>query len=341
MRALRLLARVLRAFAVGIAVLLVVALVAAHVVPLPPSPDLAVETLASPGTRFVEVPADRPGAVVGQAGTIRTAVVEMGPATGPALVLVHGFGGSTFSWRSVVAPLAALGYRVVALDLANFGLSEKRWDVDTTHAAQARHVLAVMDALGIRVAVLAGHSMGGNVIVHAALTAPERVAGLVLVDAAVVPPGSGAGIGQRAAGALLEIGPVRQLARQAIRRLVDDDRVLGILRSAYADPAIVTSAVADGYLAQIRTPDWDLALLAVLRDAGGNAAPAPLAKISVPTLILWGALDPWIPLERGTLLKAAIPGARLAVIDDSGHLPMEETPESFLETVVPFLRAIP
>ena len=153
--------------------LLIVALVP-FLVDVPRGEDAAAGELlatgAAPNARLV---------IVGGRSTV---VAEAGRSTDPALVLVHGFGGSTFGWRAVMAPLAARGWHVVALDLPGFGLSEKSWSFDYDHETQARYVLATMDQLGVERAVIVGHSMGGNVAAWIAALAPERVAGLALVD---------------------------------------------------------------------------------------------------------------------------------------------------------------
>ena len=342
-RPLRIAARLVGAVLAALALVLVALVLLAHLLPLPGDPPVPSSALLPPGGRLVTVAATHEIGPAGGSGaipTIETAVVEAGPADGPPVVLVHGFGGSTYSWRLTVPALAAAGYRVVALDLANFGLATKRWELDASHPAQARHVLAVMDELGIGRAVVVGHSMGGSVVAHLALTAPERVAGLVLVDAAVVPAGSGRGLaGELVAGAL-RVDPFRRLARQVVRRVVDEDRLTEILASAYSDPAFVTPEVADGYLDQIRTEDWDLALMAVIRDQGRNALPAQLGTVTVPTLVVWGAVDPWIALARGEALAAAIPGARLVAIPGAGHLPFEEDPAAFEAALLPFLATV-
>jgi pimeloyl-ACP methyl ester carboxylesterase len=312
----------------AVAALLVAVVVASYLVPLPSSPDRDPETLLPSGAHLLTVDGRS------------TAVVDAGPRDGPAVILIHGFGGSTFSWRLTIPALAAAGYRTVALDLVDFGLSDKGWDADTTHPAQARRVLAVMDALGVPKAVVVGHSMGGSVATHLAMAAPDRVTALVLVDAAVTGPGEGGSLAPRIVGAALRFPPFLQVARQAVRRLVTEDRLVSILRSAYADPAFVTPDVADGYLAQIRTKDWDLGLMAVSRDAGGNVLPAPLATLKPPVLLVWGAEDPWIPVARGEALRATIPGAHWAAIDGAGHLPFEERPDAFMNALAGFLETV-
>jgi pimeloyl-ACP methyl ester carboxylesterase len=88
------------------------------------------------------------------------------------VILLHGFGGSTFSWRLTLPALADAGYSAVALDLRGFGLSDKDGGADHGHAAQARYVAALMDELAIQDAVVVGHSMGGNVAAHLAVHAP-------------------------------------------------------------------------------------------------------------------------------------------------------------------------
>jgi pimeloyl-ACP methyl ester carboxylesterase len=268
----------------------------------------------------------------------RTWVQEAGPTDGPPVVLIHGFGGSTFSWRDTLPALGAAGYRAVALDLRGFGLSDKVLAADFSHPSQARFTTAVMDALGIGSAVVVGHSMGANVAAHLAVMSPDRVDGLVLVDGATGPE-PGGGPGGPVAGALLALPPAQRLAQHLLRRIATPDRVAGILRSAYLDPAVVTAEVEAGYLAPQRLADWDTALIGIIRDAGANALGERFATIAAPTRIIWGAEDPWIPLARGEALRDALPASELVVIPNSGHLPFEEQPEAFLDALLPFLEA--
>ena len=312
-------------------VLVLVALLAALVLPLPGGPGKDAATLADPDGRFITV------------GGTSTYLVEAGPADGPAVILVHGFGGSTYSWRYTSATLAAAGYHVVALDLRGFGLSAKGWDADYSHPAQARLVLGVMDAVGVKSAVLVGHSMGGNVAAQAAMMAPDRVRALVLVDAAIAPPGESASPVTGVAGALLGVPPIRRIAQFAIRLGLGGDTIEKMLRSAYADPSFPTTADVAAYGLAQQVTDWDLALLGVIRDSGRNALPAPVATLSTgrPVLVAWGEKDPWIPLATGEALRASIPGAQWLLVPGAGHLPMEEGRAGFEPGLLAFLASLP
>src|SRR6202158_5614691 len=102
---------------------------------------------------------------------------------GPAIVVVHGFGGSTFSFRYQMAELSR-DHRCVAIDLKGFGYSQRPEGGDYSLTGQAGLVLQAMDLLGIDRCVLMGHSMGGDVSMRIATIAPERIEKLILAASA-------------------------------------------------------------------------------------------------------------------------------------------------------------
>lgn len=318
-----------RRLAIVAVVLLAIVAIGPFLVPLPPTPDRpAAEVAAELGLA---------GSLVEVDGT-QAWVAEAGPADGPPVILIHGFGGSTWSWRETIPALADAGYRAIALDLANFGLSDKSWDRDTSHARQADLVAGLMAERGIDRATVVGHSMGANVTAWLAERHPERVERVVLVDAATGPAAQGGGGGPL--GALVGLPNVRRLGQLALRSLVDEDRLAGILRSAYADPARATPEALAGYAAALKTAGWDDGLLAIIRDGGANDLPAPVADlVRVPALVVWGREDAWIPLAAGEALRDALPAAAWRIIDDAGHLPMEEQPDAFNATLLAWLES--
>ena len=303
--------------------LLVLALIP-FLLDVPTGADASAESLLATGAA--------PNATVVTVEGRRTVVATAGRSSDPALVLIHGFGGSTFGWRHVMEPLAASGWYVVALDLPGFGLAEKGWGGAYDHASHARFVLAVMDQMQINQAVLAGHSMGGNVVSWVAALAPERVRGLALIDAAIVSPSAAPA---SAASTLLSLPPLRRATRILIRSAFTEATFGELLGSAFAVKSAATPETIRGYATASQLEDWDLALLGILRDAGANALPVPIEEIvahngaAIPTLILWGSDDSWVPIAAGEALRAALPSATYVVLPGLGHVPFEEAPAAF------------
>lgn len=273
----------------------------------------------------------------------RTVVATAGRSSDPALVLIHGFGGSTFGWRHVMEPLAASGWYVVALDLPGFGLAEKGWGGAYDHASHARFVLAVMNQMQINLAVLAGHSMGGNVVSWVAALAPERIRALALIDAAIVSPTV---TPSSAASTALSLPPLRRATRILIRSAFTEATFGELLSSAFAVKSAATPETIRGYAAASQLEDWDLALLGILRDAGANALPATIEEIvahsgaAIPTLILWGSEDSWVPITAGEILHEALPAATYVVLPGLGHVPFEEAPAAFTTAMQEWLAAL-
>lgn len=309
--------------------LLAFSLIGPYLIPLPAQPDRAPEAIAPPDGRFLTV------------SGLSVFMQEAGPVDGPPVILVHGFGGSTFNWRYTLPALAEAGYRAVALDLKGFGLSGKSFDEDYSHAAQADFVAEVMTALDIQSATLVGHSLGGNVIAHLALQYPERVLGLVFAAGAVIAESDARGsvVGRPVSvGMLAEVPPFRRWGQILLRSVLVPERVTATLKSAYYNPAFATPEVIEGALRPQQVRDWDLALLGIMRDSGRNALPEPLSAITAPTLIVWGENDTWVPLERGQQLRAALPQAQWVMIPQAGHLLMEEQAEAFNSALIEFMR---
>lgn len=314
--------------------LLVLALIP-FLLDVPAGADASAESLLATGAA--------PNATVVTVEGRRTVVATAGRSSDPALVLIHGFGGSTFGWRHVMEPLAASGWYVVALDLPGFGLAEKGWGGAYDHASHARFVLAVMNQMQINQAVLAGHSMGGNVVSWVAALAPERIRALALIDAAIVSPTV---TPSSAASTALSLPPLRRATRILIRSAFTEATFGELLSSAFAVKSAATPETIRGYAAASQLEDWDLALLGILRDAGANALPAPIEEIvahsgaAIPTLILWGSEDGWVPITAGEVLHEALPEATYVVLPGLGHVPFEEAPAAFTTALQEWLAAL-
>jgi pimeloyl-ACP methyl ester carboxylesterase len=248
---------------------------------------------------------------------------------GEPVVLLHGFGASTYSWRKVM-PALARGHRVVAIDLNGFGYTERpRGAAAYTREGQVDMVLGVLDALGIGRAHLVGHSYGGGLSLFLASRHPERLRTLILVDssAPTYPEDRRSRLAsfRPLAGAFLRSVALRP---SMVRR--------GLEHSLY-DDSLVTPELVEAYLDRLLIQGSDDAFygLTVPRTAPGPAV--ELEKIQAPTLAVWGAEDELVSLASGRAATARIPGSEFVVIEKCGHLPMEEKPEELLRAVLPFL----
>lgn len=255
---------------------------------------------------------------------------------GVPIVLVHGFGASSFSWRNNLKPLAEAGFTVYAPDMRGFGLSDKGWDKSMSQDAQADRLKAFMDAAGIERAVLAGNSMGGGIVTDFALRYPDRVKGLVLIDPAIY--GS---IGNGLASALVGLPGIQRWGQHLVRYiLADNARNANTIQSAWFDPAQVTPDVLSGYRRALQTPAWDMGLLALLRDGMSNNLGPRLKNLHVPALIVWGEHDTWISPANAPKLNHDIAGSQLVMIENAGHVPHEEKPEEFNRSVIDFVKKL-
>ena len=266
---------------------------------------------------------EKPGRIVSIDGV---AVHYLEAGEGPALVLIHGLGASTFTFQRILPELARR-FRVVALDLKGFGFSD-RPDGDYTLTAQADLVRQLMDRLGIEKASVLGHSMGGAVAMRLALAYPERVERLILASSA-----SDLELGRRIWGAallgrLLPLVAPFTLHNRRFRELS--------LKTGFYDTDHCTEQIIEGYMMPGRVRGY-------LRALGNTMAhwrrdpPLRPADITHRTLVLWGEADRWLPPSRGERLHRLISGSRLEVIRGGGHLFLQEQTDSSLRFIEDFL----
>jgi pimeloyl-ACP methyl ester carboxylesterase len=248
---------------------------------------------------------------------------------GPPLVLVHGFGSSSYTWAGVLPELAR-EHDVVALDLPGFGGSGLPPAFSFEHLPAA--VLGLLDRLGIPRASLVGNSLGGATVAWIAATRPERVERLVLIDSA----GFAFTASERPLFVRVLGSPLAPLLRRLpVRRAL----VRFALRQTYADPERISDEQLDEYVAPALRAETAEAALALARyqGPGPEALRALLGRVRAPVLLIWGREDRWNPLAHAELFLQALPGSRLVVLDAVGHLPQEERPAEVLR----LLRELP
>lgn len=282
-----------------------------------PHPTVSVSTI----DRHYWTAADRYVKIDG----VRYRVREEGPVDAPTIVLIHGFSFSLETWDAWARGLAP-NNRVVRFDLAGHGLSDAdpkgRYDAGT----RVRHVLALMKRLGINKATLAGNSYGGLLAWRIAADYPKLVDRLILVDSAAFSIN----------GVTDEPAPVPPAMRAY---LLDPkpEMVRGSASLIFASPATLPSGRLEMMRDMIARPGNGPALVAHLEQFTLPAPEAQLARITAPTLIIWGSKDHVVPLEQSYRLRDAIKGSELVVYEGVGHAPQEEASAASLATVRQFM----
>ena len=259
-------------------------------------------------------------------------LVYLRAGSGPALLLVHGLLGYSFSWRYTVPALAKIA-TVYAPDLPGAGFSEPTEDMDCCFRASAERVLRLMDSIGVTDCDLLGTSHGGAVAMMAAAIAPRRIRRLILVDP--VNPWSAHG---QVLSRLLSNFLVAPIFCSLMPRLSVLQRFY--FRRLFADTRRIRPGTLDGYLKPLRRPRALEYGLGILRSWNRDLRElkSVLPRIShIPTLLVWGSLDAAVDPASAVKLKAQFHNCRLVLLEGVGHLPYEETPEEFNRVVREFL----
>jgi pimeloyl-ACP methyl ester carboxylesterase len=255
---------------------------------------------------------------------------------GPALLLIHGIGDSSETWRNLI-PLLARDHTVIAPDLLGHGRSDKP-RADYTVAGYANAMRDLLSVLGIESASVVGHSLGGGVAMQFAYQYPERCERLVLVSSGGVSrdvhpllrlastPGADLVL------PLLRLRAARALGHGAFT-------LLGALGTDIGLDAVDMVRVFDA-LPDVTTRRAFVRTLRAVVDFRGQVITmldrCYLTR-GMPTLLMWGRHDAIIPYEHAVLAHSAMPGSRLETFDQAGHFPHHQNPTRFLSVLYDFL----
>jgi pimeloyl-ACP methyl ester carboxylesterase len=262
---------------------------------------------------------------------------------GPALILLHGLLGYSFSWRFTMPALAPYA-TVYAPDLLGTGFSERPVGLDCSMRATAGRLLEFIAQLGISSFDLVGTSHGGAVATMAAAECLNgesalRLRRLVLVD----PVNPYSAHGRRLAPFFgTPVG-------SALFRLILERTTLlyrPLLRHLYGDPKKIAPGTLEGYMAPLAVSGLLQHAIDIARTwtADLRELEVTLAKLqpgNLPTLLIWGSDDPAVYASSAGPLAKHFPNSKVVVFPGVGHLPYEECPKEFNRVLIEFLRETP
>lgn len=265
---------------------------------------------------------------------IRVRVLEGGAPDGPAALLVHGWGGYSYSFAEMIPALVHAGYRVVALELPGHGLSDKpaaeSW---YSEASLTRVVVEVAERERLARFAYVGHSMGGllglALAVSGAMPAMRR---LVLISSAglsriaVLPPIR-----------FLSPSPVNRFVPAMLTRAV----IAGVLRAAFGTKDRPTQLDIDQYWALTRWDAYAWACRACLHHVNFSRVPAAkLRSLRMPVLVITGGRDRVVGGKTASRRSRLIPTARQVHLPEGGHLVMQELAARTNPEILAFLSGL-
>jgi len=255
---------------------------------------------------------------------IKTHLLRAG--RGEPVILLHGLGASSYSWRFALPELAKR-YEVFAPDLPGFGRSDKPWDFDYSVAGLHDWVVALMDRLGLQKARFAGNSMGGVITLWLAMDSGRRVERMALLGTPAFP----------------ENRPkmLWPLSWPVVGRVYEwalgETTLRYIARTTFVDQSKVTEELIAEYLAPLKTAHGRRAVAEFIRRAippDFRERIASYAGLQHPALVLVGDSDRMVDRRGGERLARALPRARFEYVPRCGHAPQEDAPDR----VIPLLR---
>jgi pimeloyl-ACP methyl ester carboxylesterase len=262
---------------------------------------------------------------------IRSPVLSAGPPDADeAVVFVHGNPGPSEDWRGLVAATGPIA-RAVAFDMPGYGGADKPSDFPYTVEGYAAHLGRMIDAAGIRRTHLVAHDFGGPWVLVWALAHRERLASLTLMNIGVM------------RGYRWHL-PARIWRTPVLGEVTLRTTTLPAVRSVlrHGSPRSVPDDLVRRTYQSFRDRGTQRAILSLYRSTspavlGSEALRDRLRRLDVPVLVVWGARDAYVDVKYAQQQRETFPQAEVVILEDSGHWPMIDDPETVERAVTHFL----
>ncbi|MEO7288907.1 MAG: alpha/beta hydrolase [Jatrophihabitantaceae bacterium] len=265
---------------------------------------------------------------------------DLGPVAGPAVLLVHGLISDGSTWARPAAGLAAAGYRVIVPDLLGHGRSDKPADGGYHLPYFAASLYELLTGLGIESITVVGHSLGGAIGMQLAHDYPDLVHRLVLVSAG--------GLGR-------QVHPMLRVATlpgaHRVLKLVVNERTAAIYRaprlhrSLRLSPEVVANLgrAGRGLVTETGRSAFFRTLHNAINPYGQRGSMLEYGYLprELPTLIVWSADDPVLPVAHAHQTHTHLPNSQLAIFAGSTHQPHHHSAEQFVQAVTDFISTTP
>tara|TARA_B100000809_G_C15071640_1_gene506257 strand:+ start:30 stop:971 length:942 start_codon:yes stop_codon:yes gene_type:complete len=247
------------------------------------------------------------------------------------IVLLHGTASSLHTWDDWTKELAK-NYRVIRMDLPAFGITGPNKNADYSIKAYTTFLHQFLMKINVDRFYLAGNSLGGNIAWNYTAEHPEKIKKLILVDASGLPT-------NKPQPAIFKMAKMPILSALFLY-ITPKFFIKKNMKEVYGDENKITDSLITRY--------HKMALRVGNRQAfidrakidfklGAKVNLDKLKSIKTPTLLIWGAKDSWIPLNNGKRMDLLLVNSKLVVLENAGHVPMEENPAESLGILKSFL----
>lgn len=251
------------------------------------------------------------------------------------IVLLHGFGASTFSWHKVIQDLSQEAL-VIAYDRPAFGFSERpaEWNQINPYGLEGQ--LIILDELiqqfgADKEITLVGHSAGGRIAAEYEVAYPQKIENLILLAPAL----SSAGGTPNWLSWLFKVPQINELGPYLVEGIATSG--LALLDRSYFDSNLITDEIKNGYTAPLNIFGWERAFWEFTK--AQQSSEFDVSRITSTTFFITGDSDTVVPTDETVKNYQLISNnSKLRVIKNSGHLPNEENPREFVEAVLQFIK---
>ncbi|MCC5945540.1 MAG: alpha/beta hydrolase [Bernardetiaceae bacterium] len=248
---------------------------------------------------------------------------------GPPLLLLHGAFSSLHTYDAWTKTLKE-HFTVIRYDLPGFGLTGPNAEDDYTIQNHISYLNKFLQALDIQDCYIAGSSLGGWIAWEFAVWFPRKVKKLILLDAAGF-------LDLKSIPFAFKLARTAPFAKRVTRFVVKRNILEGFVDEVYYDRMKVSFDLVTRYY-DLFTREGNPEAFVKFVNTKFKDNTRYLKSLRVPTLILWGREDRWIPLATGERFHQAIPENEMIIYDKVGHLPMEEIPSQSVGDVLYFLK---
>lgn len=247
------------------------------------------------------------------------------------IVLIHGTASSLHTWNDWTKELTKK-YRVIRMDLPAFGITGPNKNADYSIKSYTDFLHMFLTKINIDKFYLAGNSLGGNISWNYTAEHPQKIEKLILVDASGLPT-------NKPQPAIFKMAKTPVL-NSLFLYITPKFFIKKNMREVYGDENKLTESLVTRYhkmALRVGNRQAFIDRAKVDFKLGAKANLEKFKSIQTPTLLIWGAKDTWIPLDNGKRMDSLLPNSKLVVLENSGHVPMEENPKESFKILKDFL----